>query len=176
MRTGTNSLTILFFKNLVNRMFTKVDVLLQAFFCKRFSKKFIFILKLALTNYQPALALSCKRLCNILNKSLLLYSLFLPNIHPQRHFCKRFLQHVAFFSSKFAFFFLIFTINSIPTRDFCNMLHFSLLNSPRSANLAAKNAKAPGAGKPASRAIMINFILLSVPSRISSDNGTRLHG
>lgn len=68
MRTGTNSLTILFFKkNLVNRMFTKVDVLLQAFFCKRFSKKFIFILKLALTNYQPALALSCKRVCKIFN-------------------------------------------------------------------------------------------------------------
>lgn len=38
MRTGTNSLTILFFKNLVNRMFTKVDVLLQAFFAKDFRK------------------------------------------------------------------------------------------------------------------------------------------
>ena len=70
----------------------------------------------------------------------------------------------------------IFIEHAISARDFCNMLHFSLLNSPRSANLAAKNAKTPEAGKPASRAIMINFILLSVPGRTSSDNGTRLHG
>lgn len=170
-------------------------------FCKRFSKNFIFILKLALANYQPILALLHKRLCNILNKSLL-YSLFLPNIHhqhrfykrflqhvalfssiiafflpifnlntvsardfcnmlhfsllnlpfssqhsPSTQFCKRFLQHTAFFSSKLAFFFLIFTLSTVFTRDFCNMLHFSLLNSPRSANLTAKNAKAPGAGQ-----------------------------
>ncbi len=94
----------------------------------------------------------------------------------QHRFYKRFLQHVAFFSSKFAFFFLIFTINTISTRDFCNMLHFSLLNSSRSAKTATKNAKAPEAGKPASGAIMINFILLSVPGRTSSDNGTGLHG
>lgn len=61
----------------------------------------------------------------------------------QHRFCKRFLQHVAFFSSKFAFFFLIFTISTVPARDFCNMLYFSLLNLPRSA----KNAKAPEAGQ-----------------------------
>ena len=40
----------------------------------------------------------------------------------------------------------------------------------------SKNAKAPEAGKPASRAFMVNFILLSVPNRTSSDNGTELHG
>ena len=61
----------------------------------------------------------------------------------QYHFYKRFLQHVALFSSKLAFFFLIFTISTVSTRDFCNMLHFSLLSLPRSA----KNAKAPGAGQ-----------------------------
>ena len=145
------------------------------FFRKRFSKNFIFILKLALANYQPILALLHKRLCNILNKSLL-YSLFLPNIHHQHRFCKRILQHVALFSSKLAFSFLTFTLNTISARDFCNMLHFSLLSLPHNAKTAPKNAKAPEAGKPASRAIMINFILLSVPSRTSSDNGTRLHG
>lgn len=116
------------------------------------------------------MALFKKRLCNILNKSLLTspftafhspsapflqeifatcciflfyYSLFSPRIQSQRHFCKRFLQHAAFFSSKFAFFFLIFTLNTISTRDFCNMLHFSLLNFPRSAKLAAKTQKPP---------------------------------
>lgn|GEM_PF-4865844 len=144
-------------------------------FCKRLSKKFIFILKLALTNYQPILALLYKILCNILNKSLL-SSPFSPRIQSQRHFCKIFLQHVAFFSSKFAFFFPTFTLNTISARDFCNMLHFSLLNSPRSAKLAAPTQKPPKQNKPASRAIMINFILLSVPNRTSSDNGTRLHG
>lgn len=124
------------------------------FFCKRLSKKIIFILKLALTNYQPILMLLYKILCNILNKSLLsspfssqyspstpflqeisatcctflfYYSLFSPRIQSQRRFCKRFLQHIALFSSKIAFFFPTFTLNTIPTRDFCNMLHFSLL-------------------------------------------------
>jgi len=57
------------------------------------------------------------------------------------------LQYAAFFSSKFAFSLPIFTLNAIPTRDFCNMLHFSLLNLPRSAKLAAKTEKAPEAGK-----------------------------
>lgn len=98
-------------------------------FCKRFSKKFIFILKLALANCQPALALSCKRVCKIFNIVLQdLYLHLLP--HTQHHSCKRFLQHVALFSSKLAFFFPIFTLNAIFTRDFCNMLHFSLLDSP----------------------------------------------
>ena len=98
-------------------------------FCKRLSKKFIFILKLALTNYQPILALLYKILCNILNTILQdLYLHLLPQ--SQHHFYKRFLQHAEFFSSKISFSFLIFTLNTIPTRDFCNMLHFSLLNSP----------------------------------------------
>ena len=90
----------------------------------------------------------------------------------QHRFYKRFLQHVAFFSSKLAFLFLTFTLSTVSARDFCNMLHFSLLNSPRSA----KTQKPPKQDKPASGAIMINFILLSVPGRTSSDNGTRLHG
>ena len=107
------------------------------FFCKRLSKKFIFILKLALTNYQPILALLYKILCNILNKSLL-SSPFSPRIQSQRHFCKIFLQYVALFSSKISFSTLIFTLSTIPARDFCNMLHFSLLNSPRSAKLPQK--------------------------------------
>lgn len=94
----------------------------------------------------------------------------------QHRFYKRFLQHAALFSSKFAFFFLIFTINTISARDFYNILHFSLLKLPRSAKLAAQNAKAPKAGKPASWAIRLNFILLSVQGRTSSDNGTGLHG
>ena len=111
-------------------------------FCKRLSKKFIFILKLALTNYQPILALLYKILCNILNKSLL-NSPFSPRIQSQRHFCKRFLQHVALFSSKLAFFFLAFTFNTVSARDFCNMLHFSLLNSPHSAKTAPKKRKSP---------------------------------
>ena len=61
---------------------------------------------------------------------LFYYSLFSPRIQSQRHFYKRFLQHVALFSSKIAFFFLAFTLNTVSARDFCNMLHFSLLNSP----------------------------------------------
>lgn len=157
------------------------------FFCKRLSKKIIFILKLALTNYQPILMLLYKILCNILNKSLLsspfssqyspstpflqeisatcctflfYYSLFSPRIQSQHYFYKRFLQHVALFSSKISFSTLIFTLSTVFTRDFCNMLHFSLLNLPRSAKLAAKTQKPPEQGKPASRAIMINFILL----------------
>ena len=134
-------------------------------------EKIYFYFKISFSKLSTALALSCKRFCNILNKSLL-YSLFLPNIHPQHCFYKRFLQHVAFFSSKFAFFIPIFTLNTVSTRDFCNMLHFSLLNSPCSA----KNAKAPEAGKPASRTFMLNFILLSVPGRTSSNSGTGLHG
>ena len=36
------------------------------------------------------------------------------------------------------FLLITFTLNTISTRDFCNMLHFSLLNLPRSAKLAAK--------------------------------------
>ena len=129
-------------------------------YCRLFLKNFLknyFILKLSSTNHQPPMALFKKRLCNILNKSLLTspftafhspstpflqeifatfciflfyYSLFSPRIQSQRHFCKRFLQHVAFFSSKFAFFFPTFTINTISARDFCNMLYFSLLNLP----------------------------------------------
>ena len=88
----------------------------------------------------------------------------------QHRFYKRFLQHVVLFSSKLAFFFLTFTLNAISARDFCNMLHFSLLNSP------PKTQKPPKQNKPASGAIMINFILLSVPGRTSSDNGTGSHG
>ena len=65
-----------------------------------------------------------------------------------KYFYKRFLQHVALFSSKLA--------------------------SQRET--IRQNAKAPEAGKPASGAFMVNFILLSVPNRTSSDNGTRLHG
>ena len=99
-----------------------------------------------------------------------------------KYFYKRFLQHVAFFSSKFAFFFLIFTLNTIPARDFCNMLHFSLLKFPFPPNIhhqhhsykrflqhvalfssklasqretRRQNAKAPEAGKPASGAIKL---------------------
>ena len=94
----------------------------------------------------------------------------------QYRFYKRFLQHVAFFSSKIAFFIPTFTLNTVSTRDFCNMLHFSLLSLPRNAKLSAKTQKPPKQGKPASRAIMVNFILLSVPGRTSSDNGTGLHG
>lgn len=95
-------------------------------FCKRLSKKFIFILKLALTNYQPILALLYKILCNILNTILQdLYLHLLPQ--SQHRFYKRFLQHVAFF----------------------------LLNSPRSAKLAPKTQKPPEQGKPASRAIKL---------------------
>lgn len=101
MRTGTNSLTIFFPKSTVSRIQTEVDVFFAGLFCKRLSKKFIFILKLALTNYQPILALLYKILCNILNKSLL-SSPFSPRIQSQRHFCKRLLQHVALFSSKLA--------------------------------------------------------------------------
>lgn len=55
------------------------------------------------------------------------------------YFYKIFLQKFYIFSS----FVNSFFINSVFRRDFCNMLHFSLLNSPRSA----KNAKAPGAGQ-----------------------------
>ena len=94
----------------------------------------------------------------------------------QHHFYKRFLQYAAFFSSKLAFSFLTFTLNTISARDFCNMLHFSLLSLPHNAKLAAKTQKPPEQDKPASMAIMVNFILLSVPIRTSSDNGTGLHG
>lgn len=66
----------------------------------------------------------------------------------KKFFCKRFLQHVALFSSKFA-----------------------LQRQNR-----RKTQKPPKQNKPASRAILINFILLSVPGRTSSDNGTGLHG
>jgi hypothetical protein len=74
------------------------------------------------------------------NKNLCVF----PTAH---HFYKRFLQHAAFFSFKLAFFFLTLTLNTVSARDFCNMLHFSLLNLPRSAKFAAQNAKAPGAGQ-----------------------------
>ena len=138
-------------------------------------EKIYFYFKISFSKLSTALALSCKRVCNILNKSLL-YSLFPPNIHLQYYSYQRFLQHVAFFSSKFAFFFPIFTLNTVSARDFCNMLHFSLLNSPRSTKAPPKTQKPPEQGKPASRAFMLNFILLSVPGRTSSDNGTGLHG
>ena len=99
-----------------------------------------------------------------------IFSSFVNSFFYQHRFCKRFLQHVALFSSKSAFSFPIFTLNTIPTRDFCNMLHFSLLNSPRSA----KNAKALEAGKPASRAIklkcqneLLYFSKLSLSSKKS---------
>ena len=92
----------------------------------------------------------------------------------QHHFYKKFLQHAAFCSSKLAFFFLIFTLNTIFARDFCNMLHFSLLNLPRSAKLAAKTQKPPKQDKPASGAIklkcqneLLYFSKLSLSSKKS---------
>ena len=74
-----------------------------------------------------------------------------------KYFYKRFLQYVALFSSIIAFFLPIFNLNTVSARDFCNMLHFSLLSLPRSAKLAAKNAKAPEAGTPASRGNQVKF-------------------
>lgn len=79
-----------------------------------FKQNIIFILKLALANYQPILVLLYKVLCNILNT--ILQDLYL-HLLPQSQHCF--------------------------TRDFCNMLHFSLLNLPRSAKLAAKTQKPP---------------------------------
>ena len=105
------------------------------------------LFQIKISAYFQQLTISARYFCNMLHFSLLA-CLFLPNIHPQRHFCKRFLQHVALFSSKFA--------------------------SQRQA--PSKTQKPPEQGKPASGAIMINFILLSVPGRTSSDNGTGLHG
>ena len=94
------------------------------FFCKRLSKKIIFILKLALTNYQPILMLLYKILCNILNKSLL-SSPFSSQYSPSTPF----LQEIFATCCTFLFFKII--------------IFFS------------KKAKAPEAGKPASRTIKL---------------------
>lgn len=69
------------------------------------------------------------------------------------YFYKIFSQKFYIFSS----FVNSFFINSVFRRDFCNMLHFSLLNSPRSANLTAKNAKAPEAGQACFRGNQVKF-------------------
>ncbi|WP_418532206.1 hypothetical protein [Phascolarctobacterium succinatutens] len=70
-------------------------------FCKRLLKKFIFILKLALANYQPILALFYKRVCKIFNIVLQGFY-FTPSPPPSTPFLQEIFATCCIFSSKFA--------------------------------------------------------------------------
>lgn len=105
------------------------------------------VFQIKISAYFQQLTISARDFCNMLHFSLLNLP-FLPNIH----------------------------LNAISARDFATCCTFLFLNSPAAPNCRQKRKKPPEQGKPASGAIIVNFILLSVPGRTSSDNGTELHG